>query len=36
MRVLKIVYKGLFLGIVTIGSIIMNFIGAIICAVTEG
>ena len=27
--------KALFIGIVAVGAIIMNFIGAIICAITE-
>ena len=36
MRVVKAVGKGLFLGIVVVGIAIMNFIGAIICAITNG
>lgn len=36
MRVIKTVFKGLFLGVVIIGTFIMNCIGAIICAVTQG
>ena len=27
--------KALFIGVVAVGAIIMNFIGAIICAITE-
>ena len=36
MRVVKAIGKGLFLGIVLAGVAIMNFIGAIICAITNG
>ncbi len=36
MRVAKMVFKGLFLGAVIIGTFIMNCIGAIICAITQG
>lgn len=36
MRVVKAIGKGLFLGIVVVGTVIMNFIGAIICAITKG
>lgn len=36
MRVVKGIFKVLFLGMVVIGTIIANFIGAIICAVTQG
>ena len=36
MKVIKTVFKGLFLGIVIIGTFIMNCIGAIICAITQG
>lgn len=36
MRVIKTVFKGLFLGVVIMGTIIMNCIGAIICAITHG
>lgn len=35
MRIVKTVFKGLFLGLVIVGTIIMNCIGAIICAITE-
>lgn len=35
MRIVKTVFKGLFLGFVIIGTMIMNSIGAIICAITE-
>lgn len=35
MRFVKTVFKGLFLGLVIVGTMIMNFIGAIICAITE-
>lgn len=36
MKIVKAIGKGVFLGIVVIGVAIMNFIGAIICAVTQG
>lgn len=36
MRVVKTIFKGLFLGIVVIGTLIMNCIGAIICAIARG
>lgn len=36
MRAVKTVIKGLFLGAVLIGTFIMNCIGAIICAITQG
>ena len=36
MRVIKAVGKGLFLAVVAIGAFIMNCIGAIICAITQG
>lgn len=35
MKFVKTVFKGLFLGMVIVGTMIMNFIGAIICAITE-
>lgn len=36
MKVVKVIGKGLFLGIVFVVVAIMNFIGAIICAITNG
>lgn len=36
MKVVKTVFKGLFLGVIVLGTLIMNFIGAIICAITQG
>ncbi len=36
MKVLRTVFKCLLLGVVLIGTFIMNCIGAIICAVTQG
>ncbi len=36
MRVVKIIFKCLFLGFIIIGTFIMNCIGAIICAITRG
>lgn len=36
MRVIKTIGKGLFLGLVIVGTVIMNVIGAIICAITQG
>ncbi len=36
MRVVKIIFKSLFLGFIIIGTFIMNCIGAIICAITRG
>lgn len=35
MRIVKTVFKGLFLGLVIAGTVIMNCIGALICAITE-
>ncbi len=36
MRFVKTVFKGVFLGFVIVGTFIMNCIGAIICAITQG
>ena len=36
MRIVKGIFKGIFLGIVVVGTVIVNFIGAIICAITQG
>lgn len=36
MRIVKTVFKGAFLGFVVLGTFIMNCIGAIICAITQG
>lgn len=36
MRVIKGLFNGLLLGLVLIGTFIMNCIGAIICAITQG
>ncbi len=36
MRFVKTVFKGVFLGLVIVGTFIMNCIGAIICAITQG
>lgn len=35
MRIVKTVFKALFLGLVIVGTFIMNCVGAIICAITE-
>lgn len=35
MRIVKGIFKGMFFGIVVVGTLIANFIGAIICAVTQ-
>lgn len=36
MKIVKAIGKGVFLGVVVVGVAIMNFIGAIICAITNG
>lgn len=36
MRIVKTVFKGIFFGCVVVGAFIMNCIGAIICAITQG
>lgn len=36
MKVVKGLGKVLFIGLVFVGTLIANFIGAIICAVTQG
>mgnify|MGYP001624854140 CR=1 FL=1 len=36
MKIVKVIGKGLFLSIVFVGVAIMNFIGAMICAITNG
>ncbi len=36
MRFVKTVFKGAFLGFVALGTFVMNCVGAIICAITQG
>lgn len=36
MRIVKGLGKALFVGLVFVGMLIANFIGAIICAITQG